>query len=263
MSKIPSVKLPTYNEYEKFLRNKGTSKIYKDVNHYLKKYNSFLSLANVMPCCVYLLDNQTRNYLFMSKHCKEMLGYTSHEILKGGQALMVPRFHPDDLKTLSDKQYIRYLEFTRSLPVEELKNSRFSLNYRIKRKDGVYIHLLQQYIVLETDEKGNPLLEMGVCIDITAHKSDNKIVFAISRYDEKKGSTTVLSDSFVEVGSGISKRENEVLKHLLQGSNSKQVAAKLMISPFTVNAHRRNLLAKTNSKNTVELINYAICNGLI
>lgn len=52
------------------------------------------------------------------------------------------------------------------------------------------------------------------------------------------------------------KRELEVLEYLVEGLPSKLIADKMHISVHTVDTYRRRLLAKTNTFNTTELINY-------
>jgi len=49
-------------------------------------------------------------------------------------------------------------------------------------------------------------------------------------------------------------REIEIIKLLLEGKSSQQIAAKLFISKHTVDTHRRNILKKINIKSTTELI---------
>ena len=51
----------------------------------------------------------------------------------------------------------------------------------------------------------------------------------------------------------LSKRELEILQHLLHGRTSSQIAHSLSISKATVDTHRKNMLKKTNSKSTAEL----------
>lgn len=58
-------------------------------------------------------------------------------------------------------------------------------------------------------------------------------------------------------------RELDVLKLLAKGLNSKQIGERLFISERTVVGHKSNLMAKTNSKNTVSLLAYALHNNLI
>jgi len=54
-----------------------------------------------------------------------------------------------------------------------------------------------------------------------------------------------------------SAREREVLDLLATGKSSREIADKLFITERTVESHRKNMLAKVNVKNTVELIAYA------
>ncbi|MDA3890652.1 MAG: response regulator transcription factor [Salinivirgaceae bacterium] len=61
----------------------------------------------------------------------------------------------------------------------------------------------------------------------------------------------------------LSKRELQVLEEICQGLSNQEIADNLFISKRTVDKHRANLLSKTNSKNTANLIMYAIKNKLI
>lgn len=61
----------------------------------------------------------------------------------------------------------------------------------------------------------------------------------------------------------LSKREKEVLWLICQGYSNKEIAGKLHISPKTVDNHRTNLLSKTQSKNSANLVLTAIKLGLI
>lgn len=60
-----------------------------------------------------------------------------------------------------------------------------------------------------------------------------------------------------------SRREKEVLDYLCMGFSNNEIAEKLFISPRTVDGHRANLLSKTNSKNTVSLVLYAVKNKIV
>ncbi len=63
--------------------------------------------------------------------------------------------------------------------------------------------------------------------------------------------------------SNLSKREKEILMKICEGLSNHEIADALFISKRTVDKHRANPLAKTNSKNTASLILYAIKNRLI
>jgi len=56
----------------------------------------------------------------------------------------------------------------------------------------------------------------------------------------------------------LTRRENEVLQLILKEYTNKEIAEELFISLRTVDAHKRNLLEKTRSKNVAGLVLYAI-----
>lgn len=58
-------------------------------------------------------------------------------------------------------------------------------------------------------------------------------------------------------------REKEILGLIAEGYTNPQIAEKIFLSPFTVDSHRKNLLAKLNVKNTAMLIKLAIENKLL
>jgi DNA-binding NarL/FixJ family response regulator len=61
----------------------------------------------------------------------------------------------------------------------------------------------------------------------------------------------------------LTKRELEILQLIAEGFTDAEIADKLFISQRTVNGHRASLIAKTGSRNTVNLLTYAIKNGLV
>jgi two-component system response regulator NreC len=62
---------------------------------------------------------------------------------------------------------------------------------------------------------------------------------------------------------GLTDREQEVLKHLVEGENNDEIASLLVISPKTVARHRENIMRKLNLHSRAELVRYAIRKGII
>lgn len=58
-------------------------------------------------------------------------------------------------------------------------------------------------------------------------------------------------------------REKEILKLICESFTTKQIAEALFISKNTVESHRKNLLSKTGSKNSIGLVKFAYENQLI
>lgn len=56
----------------------------------------------------------------------------------------------------------------------------------------------------------------------------------------------------------ITKREKEVLKLIVEGFTSAEIAKRLFISSRTVETHRSNLMSKLGLKNTAALVRYAL-----
>lgn len=61
----------------------------------------------------------------------------------------------------------------------------------------------------------------------------------------------------------LTKREEEVLRMICKGYSTKEISDLLFISQKTVEGHKTNLLSKTNSKNTLNLMLYALRNKLV
>jgi DNA-binding NarL/FixJ family response regulator len=61
----------------------------------------------------------------------------------------------------------------------------------------------------------------------------------------------------------LTEREIEIIDLVCQGYNNNKIADKLFLSPKTVESHKTHLLSKTGTKNSAELIIFAIKNELI
>jgi DNA-binding NarL/FixJ family response regulator len=58
-------------------------------------------------------------------------------------------------------------------------------------------------------------------------------------------------------------REREVFHMIVEGSTSKEIAAKLGISTKTAENHRANVLDKLDARNTADVVRYAVRRGLL
>ncbi|MBA4166350.1 MAG: response regulator transcription factor [Chitinophagaceae bacterium] len=61
----------------------------------------------------------------------------------------------------------------------------------------------------------------------------------------------------------LTSREKEILGLIAEGYTNPQIAERIFLSPFTVDSHRKNILAKLNVKNTAMLIRLAVENKLL
>jgi DNA-binding CsgD family transcriptional regulator len=253
----------TYNEYHAYIKETYNPKVLKNTDYYLKQYSAFSELANAMPCAIYLLDYTSMGYRFVSEGCKQIIGYTADECMNWSHLDFISNcMNKEDAKIFTSSFFEKYIEQIKTVSKNDIKNCRFSLNYRGQKKDGTPIKILQQSVVLETNDLGYPVLSLGILIDITAHKMDNKMVFSISHFNPKTGFQSISSNTFESETNNLTVREKEIVKHIAYGHSTIKIAELLNISVLTVNAHRRNINKKTNCKNVAELINYAISNSI-
>lgn len=117
----------------------------------------------------------------------------------------------------------------------------------------------------------NLALKMGVKGYITRQASAKELEETIlAVWNEKQAFSQSVSDTIVgyyskshKPGSPREKqrltdREQEILKHIVDGLTSSEIADQLFISTRTVETHRANLMQKLNIKNTAALVRYAL-----
>ena len=80
----------------------------------------------------------------------------------------------------------------------------------------------------------------------------------VSSLESKKGGKTKLTQE----SSVLTRKEQIILKDIVDGLTSKEIAKKYYISILTVQTHRKRILKKLTVKNTAELITFALKNNL-
>jgi DNA-binding NarL/FixJ family response regulator len=60
----------------------------------------------------------------------------------------------------------------------------------------------------------------------------------------------------------LSEREKQLLRLIAQGRRNKEIAAKLKLSPNSIETYRARLMKKVGYRNTAELVRYAIREGI-
>ena len=118
--------------------------------------------------------------------------------------------------------------------------------------------------MFQEDPGHHNLITLGIHTDITYLKSEGKPMLSILGFDNEPSYIDVdVERVFLPTNMPISKREREVLQLLVEGLVTKQIAERLFLSPQTISKHRANILKKTNSTTTAELIGIAIKSGWI
>jgi DNA-binding NarL/FixJ family response regulator len=123
--------------------------------------------------------------------------------------------------------------------------------------------------IYEGGTKGFLIKDAGKDDFILAVKKLNKdkkficTELAMDMLQSIKGKMALPASASQPLSPGISKREMEVLNLISEGFTNHEIADKLFTSRRTVETHRKNLIQKTETKNTAHLIKYAVYNGII
>lgn len=220
----------------------------------LKNPKEMLNLFSIGKFYYYYFNLATAEFDFISPEIEEVLGYDP-QTLKAVD--FVNYIHPEDrpyflkfedanvsfFKTLDSDQFLRY---------------KIQYDYRVRTKSGEYKRILHQLMILEFNEKKGILRSLGIHTDISHIKKEGIPVLSFIGFDNDPSYFDVFekdnSLKLSPVKSLYSKREKEILKFIIEGKTSLLIAEELYISLHTVNAHRKNILAKSGCKTVAELI---------
>jgi DNA-binding NarL/FixJ family response regulator len=116
-----------------------------------------------------------------------------------------------------------------------------------------------------------PLIKLGVHGYILKNAGKAELLLAIetlmegNTYYSSEIANTLATElrQFDDSKVSLTQREIEVLQLVFEGLNTTEIGERIYLSPRTVETHRSNLLAKTGAKNTAQLINYGLKNGLL
>jgi DNA-binding CsgD family transcriptional regulator/PAS domain-containing protein len=231
--------------------------------HNLIATNPALALMfNLSPCITWILNVRTGQYTFVSEQTERLLGHSPQLFLRKGIEFTYQLLHPEDAPHYS--HFMRQIwQYLLALPAHKREDHGFNCDYRLRKADGSYVRLLEKTIILQTDRKGNVTHLLGVWTDIGEWKKTDVMSASVVYKGGQACLVCTSAGGQPSPGKLLSKREKEILKLVALGYNSKQIADQLYISFHTVNRHRQNIIDKTGRKNTGELVQYAINNGII
>lgn len=176
---------------------------------------------------------------------------------------LLNNIHPEDQPYFLNYE-VKVGEFFAKLKYEQIPNYKISYDYRMRKKDGEYIRILQQVIVINFDEEGRLLRSFGIHTDISHIKAQGKPSLSfIGLNGEPSFYNIEVKPVYKLHPFHLTNREQQVLCLIVNGEKSEQIAKALHISKQTVDSHRKNILEKTEAKNTADLISKAILNGWI
>lgn len=215
--------------------------------------NQIESMFDLKPIPSYLIDHNKQKFVFISDSFYKMVGIKVDKLKDRGLEFYYSLLHPDDLKTYLNFSINKILLFLKTATEQDLSKLKFTYNYRLRKSDGAYIHVSQEFILFKMYKLNQPLYQFGSVIDISHLKKDNSISFKIEEYSCHENVT----ETSTPLPKGLfTKREIEIIKFIQKGIESKEIAQALFISTETVKKHRKNILHKSKQKNFICLLEY-------
>ncbi len=241
-----------FDEVKKTWLNIAKHRTSDDFSFELDVYKRLLDIFHVGEHYHYIFNCGTAQMEFVSDSVKRILGLDQAEDFTIEYLLSI--IHPEDINYFLDFEN-KVTSFFNALPPEKVMSYKVSYDYRVKRRDGKYIRILQQVVTIQSEENGAVLRVLGVHTIVSHLKKTNGSSLSFlglngepSYYDVSIGQVAYIPEK-----SPLSKREKVILDLMMQGKTSGQIAEELFISKLTVDGHRKQILKKTNSKSTVEL----------
>ena len=128
-----------------------------------------------------------------------------------------------------------------------------------------------------TEEIARDVLRSGARGYVLKSDANPELLTAVERVRQGKTFftgrlTSSMAESFIQMadtqdglipGTPLTQREVEIMQLLAEGRSNKEVAAALGIGLKTVETHRMNLMAKLGLHSVVDLVRYAIRNGIV
>ncbi len=247
-----------YEEIDK-IDEKEVNKMIANIKRFTKNVN----LANTSPL-LYVLDYTKSCYRMMSSNAHHITGYSAESFLDEGLELVKKLYQKDDFRIYNEKIFRNNTEFLKSAPREKHHQYIFSYNFRIEDPEGHLTSLHQRGFYLTSKVTGLPLFSIGTIQNIGSFKKDSVIYHNIEEVNA--GTIKLIKQAAYHSGDKvqlISAQERRILQYIAEGKSSKQIGSILCISESIVITHRKNLLIKTNTINTAELIAYAIRKNII
>lgn len=248
----------TAKKFWKTVVNRKTNADRQKLQKQIDFYKRLLNIFHAGDFFYYVFSMYISELDLVSESVNDVLGYKSEEFRLD---LLMSIIHPEDKPYFLNFEY-NIVEFFKSLPFEKVPLYKVQYDFRLRKKDGSYARILHQAVQIDYDED-NYYRTLSLDTDITHIKQEGEPCFSLIGLDGEPSYYNIQNKVFTKSYDLFTKREREILKGIVEGKTSQQIANDLFISLYTVNAHRRNIMEKANVKTPTELVQKTLKEGWI
>ncbi|WP_336716416.1 response regulator transcription factor [Chryseobacterium mucoviscidosis] len=173
--------------------------------------------------------------------------------------------HPDDIEFITKAEQ-KVVEILMKIGKEHQLFLKSSYCFRMKTASGNYELFHHQAVLTWEDEDKNLVQSINIHTNIHHITKQNPHTVLITGIGHRSDFIQIKienSSSKKDQEINLTKRETEILSLIAKGYSGPEISKILILSEHTVRTHRKNILAKTNSRNSKELLTKAFEWGLI
>ena len=219
----------------------------------------------------YIANTFTFELEYVSPGVVDLLGMDPE---KTTMDLLLDMALPEVIPTIAQKEAAISDFFNRFLTEKERLHYKNVYTYPYRNHRGEKRDMMIQVSPLSLSEDGTTQHQLGIHTDIThlgVEHNDTVSYFSIDggkNYLNVSASKGVFDPNMGKevrnaIAKSLTKREREIAELLAKGLNDAEIAEELKIAFLTVRTHRRNMLKKTQCKNSVELVTLCLMCGII
>lgn len=218
------------------------------------------SIISTGPFYFYIIDFFDMSVSHTSAAISEIHGFDCDTVSFND---ILGAIHPDDIEFVTKAEKFFTDFFYKKVGFEKMLHYKISYSFRFRLKNGEYALFNHQSLMLTLDDNGGlgKSLNIHTRIDHLSNLNTYKVSF-IGLNGEPSFMNVNPSQENQEL-TEFSKREIDIIKLIADGLSNAEIGEKLFISALTVKKHRNNILAKSDSKNTAQLIKNCILQGVI
>ena len=218
------------------------------------------SIISTGPFLFYIIDFFDMSLSHISPSIYDIHGFHPETITFND---VLGAIHPDDLDFVIKAEDFLTKFFYENIGRDKLLTYKISYSHRARLHNGEYALFNHQALMLTMDDNGSygKSLNIHTRIDHLSHFNTYKI--SLIGLNGEPSFMNLSLDGENQDTKEFSKREIDIIRLIGNGLNNNQIAENLFISTQTVKKHRTNILKKSDSKNTAELIKNCILQGII
>lgn len=171
--------------------------------------------------------------------------------------------HPDDIGFVAKAEAISTNFFYNKVGYEKMLSYKTSYSFRFRLENGEYALFNHQSLMLSLDDNGGLGKSLNIHTRIDHLSNLNTYKVSLIGLNDEPSYMNLNLDANNQNLKEFSKREIDIIKLISNGLNNAEIAEKLFISTLTVKKHRSNILTKSDTKNTAQLIKNCIFQGII